>query len=475
MGAPRAPTADGNIEGIAISGIVTNDPDPIPAMKISETTFVEDPCDKHTSEGACTADATCKWRPAETTPGGSVDPAICMSSEAGFVDEHGTVDAPMIKVMVTGIAADADTQAHLFISGFGQVNLRSDPHQTVPIPVGTDSATFEQPLNYFPQGQPYLTVCVNKTTCPDWSAECAACKHKQVTVGTAVVGAGGETVNLDVQAPMLSLEGGVFTPNPSWNMNQLEDVTANLIVIESGSAWQMNCRFIGMDSANAQNDSMCAPGVFEPNICERQAATPPDGAKVKMTIGKAMALNGWNEGRYEIHCWAWDFAGEGEGRQSGNAGPEWVQGFQVETTTLGTPPPPPETPSEVPPEGTGADEGTGAAEGTGTTDLPTPTTDDGLPIPTGTPGPGTGGTEPITTDKPVQPPPATCGDNVCQQGESQENCCKDCGCPVGWTCSGDVCAESSAPTTQPAPNTAVVAVIAILVVVGGFYALGLKK
>lgn len=29
---------------------------------------------------------------------------------------------------------------------------------------------------------------------------------------------------------------------------------------------------------------------------------------------------------------------------------------------------------------------------------------------------------------------ASCGDNTCASGETQENCCKDCGCPAGESC-----------------------------------------
>ncbi len=466
MAAPRVPTADGNIEGITISGSVTTDPDPIPTMEFGAATHSRDPCDKHT-EGACTGDTNCKWKAGETTPEGDVLPASCISDGSEMGEGPATAGGSMIKVMLNGIAADADGEANLFISGFGQATLRSDSHSTILLPAGTDSANLEVAHESFPQGQATLTVCINKTACPDWSAECAACKHKQVTIGTTTYDDTGNVVDIDSQPPMISFDAGQFNADPDWNMNLLEDVTANIVVIELDSPWQMNCRFVGVDANNAQNDSMCAPGVFEPNVCEgRQAATPPEGAKVKITIGKAMALNGWKEGRYEIHCHAWDFAGGGDSQ--GNTGTEWVQGFQVGTTTLVTPPPPPETPPDVPPEGTVPPEGSGTAE------PPAPTDAGGLPIPTGTPGPGE--PEPTATDKPIQPAPATCGDNVCQQDESQENCCNDCGCPVGWSCSGGVCAESSPPTPKPpAPNTAVVAVIAILVVVGGFYALGLKK
>jgi hypothetical protein len=38
-----------------------------------------------------------------------------------------------------------------------------------------------------------------------------------------------------------------------------------------------------------------------------------------------------------------------------------------------------------------------------------------------------------------------CGNKICETGETQENCCKDCGCPSGYNCIENKCAKTSSP------------------------------
>ncbi|MEM4702942.1 MAG: NosD domain-containing protein [Candidatus Pacearchaeota archaeon] len=39
--------------------------------------------------------------------------------------------------------------------------------------------------------------------------------------------------------------------------------------------------------------------------------------------------------------------------------------------------------------------------------------------------------------------PSVCGNSICETGETQENCCKDCGCPSGKTCQNNECKTPS--------------------------------
>lgn len=41
---------------------------------------------------------------------------------------------------------------------------------------------------------------------------------------------------------------------------------------------------------------------------------------------------------------------------------------------------------------------------------------------------------------------AECGDNICQVGETQDNCCIDCGCPIDKECKDNQCVEKPKPT-----------------------------
>jgi len=38
-----------------------------------------------------------------------------------------------------------------------------------------------------------------------------------------------------------------------------------------------------------------------------------------------------------------------------------------------------------------------------------------------------------------------CGNRICETGETQENCCKDCGCPSGYNCIENKCVKTSSP------------------------------
>jgi archaellum component FlaF (FlaF/FlaG flagellin family) len=38
-----------------------------------------------------------------------------------------------------------------------------------------------------------------------------------------------------------------------------------------------------------------------------------------------------------------------------------------------------------------------------------------------------------------------CGNKICETGETQENCCKDCGCPSGYKCIENKCVKTSSP------------------------------
>lgn len=39
----------------------------------------------------------------------------------------------------------------------------------------------------------------------------------------------------------------------------------------------------------------------------------------------------------------------------------------------------------------------------------------------------------------------TCGNKICEIGETQENCCKDCGCPSGYNCIENKCIKVLSP------------------------------
>jgi hypothetical protein len=38
-----------------------------------------------------------------------------------------------------------------------------------------------------------------------------------------------------------------------------------------------------------------------------------------------------------------------------------------------------------------------------------------------------------------------CGNRICETGETQENCCKDCGCPSGYNCIENKCVKVLSP------------------------------
>jgi hypothetical protein len=38
-----------------------------------------------------------------------------------------------------------------------------------------------------------------------------------------------------------------------------------------------------------------------------------------------------------------------------------------------------------------------------------------------------------------------CGNRICEAGETQENCCKDCGCPSGYNCIENKCVKILSP------------------------------
>lgn len=45
----------------------------------------------------------------------------------------------------------------------------------------------------------------------------------------------------------------------------------------------------------------------------------------------------------------------------------------------------------------------------------------------------------IGAPRKVEVPAAECGNNKCEAGENQENCCTDCGCPTGDECKDNIC------------------------------------
>lgn len=42
------------------------------------------------------------------------------------------------------------------------------------------------------------------------------------------------------------------------------------------------------------------------------------------------------------------------------------------------------------------------------------------------------------------PEPSTCGNAICDPGETQANCCSDCGCPTGESCTANQCKSGGA-------------------------------
>jgi len=54
-----------------------------------------------------------------------------------------------------------------------------------------------------------------------------------------------------------------------------------------------------------------------------------------------------------------------------------------------------------------------------------------------------------------------CGNKICEIGETQENCCKDCGCPSGYTCIENKCVKTTSPLIYLIP----VLIIATLVII----------
>jgi hypothetical protein len=48
-----------------------------------------------------------------------------------------------------------------------------------------------------------------------------------------------------------------------------------------------------------------------------------------------------------------------------------------------------------------------------------------------------------TSDPDPDPDPIACGDGACNGTETQDSCCKDCGCPGGFGCESNVCVEDA--------------------------------
>jgi hypothetical protein len=58
-------------------------------------------------------------------------------------------------------------------------------------------------------------------------------------------------------------------------------------------------------------------------------------------------------------------------------------------------------------------------------------------------------------------PKTVCGNKICEVGETKENCCKDCGCPSGYTCIENKCIKTTSPLIYLIP----VLIIATLVII----------
>ena len=63
---------------------------------------------------------------------------------------------------------------------------------------------------------------------------------------------------------------------------------------------------------------------------------------------------------------------------------------------------------------------------------------------------------------------AICGNRICENGENQENCCKDCGCLRGYKCIENKCVKT-------APNALYLIIIVIIVVLAIVIILKSKK
>jgi len=57
----------------------------------------------------------------------------------------------------------------------------------------------------------------------------------------------------------------------------------------------------------------------------------------------------------------------------------------------------------------------------------------------------------VLSQKPI------CGNRICENGENQENCCKDCGCPSGYKCIENKCVKT-------APNALYLIIIMVIIV-----------
>ena len=60
---------------------------------------------------------------------------------------------------------------------------------------------------------------------------------------------------------------------------------------------------------------------------------------------------------------------------------------------------------------------------------------------------------------------AICGNKVCESGETQENCCKDCGCPKGFHCIENKCVEVFSPTTYLVIIFIVIILVATIIII----------
>jgi len=58
-----------------------------------------------------------------------------------------------------------------------------------------------------------------------------------------------------------------------------------------------------------------------------------------------------------------------------------------------------------------------------------------------------------------------CGNGVCEEGETQESCCLDCGCPEGTECKDNVCAKKAVEQVkQPAGRSYVILIPVFLII-----------
>lgn len=56
-----------------------------------------------------------------------------------------------------------------------------------------------------------------------------------------------------------------------------------------------------------------------------------------------------------------------------------------------------------------------------------------------------------------------CGNKVCEDGETQENCCKDCGCPSGFNCIENKCVKTTSPLIYIIPILIIIALVAVII------------